>query len=1192
MELTLTRENVQQTDYRLFNLIETPLEGHNLIEASAGTGKTFTITRLFIRLLLERQMPVSSILVVTFTDAATHELRERIYNLIKEALTAFKTGKTDDPLLMHLLDVIPAVTAQSLLNKAINSFDTCSIYTIHGFCQRICFDHTFESGSTFGATLITDQSDLINEAVYDFWRIHFYNNSLLFIGYCTEQKVSPDLFIELFNKSKNFGQLQIIPDRQPIDFINIENVFLNLIGNLKSEWLKHKSEIVTLLNSKTLKATKYKDQVITKMIALMDLFCSSSLIEPKLFKNFENFTSSVIALYTRKSEQVITHTLFDLCEEIQKTSEQLCDKYEQHLEYLQKLSLEFISKQIAEKKAKHNQLYFDDLLTKVNQSLDRLNDGRKLSAILSLKYRAALIDEFQDTDPVQYSIFSRIFFNSVSVSFLIGDPKQAIYSFRGADIFTYLYAAQQVTKKYSLNTNYRTQPELVSAVSFLFSISNNSFLFDKIQFRQSECGVKEHAGIEISGVKQKPLKIWFNAKSDADYSKGEPSIEIAVAKEIARLISSPDNTIGSQPITASHFAILVRNNSEATEFQNALSGFSIPSILNSNGSVFATIEAQEIYYLLCAITEPTNSKLINAALTLPFFNLNSHELEQYLKDEKSYGSYLDLFDKHHDWWLRHGFDSMISSFFSAIHLHEKILGLPSGERKLTNYLHITELISHEFIKNHQRLSSLVSWLSEKIDNSANNISDDEILRLESDEKAVTILTIHKSKGLEFDIVFCPSIAISGSELRGSSPYLFHQKDTAPALVIGKKERIEYRNCVEFELLAENLRLFYVAVTRAKSGCYLICQKTDSALTSALSYLLFGNGIVFPHVALLKEKLKSLSEDELWRQVKEICNQHPAISAEKIPDLNVNVASSVTQNPQQLQSKKIKHYPPAAWKIASYSLLAHSASELKNDEFSFNISNDNSDSNKDLNKTDLFNFPKGAKAGTFFHSVLEKIDLSLIPEPAQLQQFIIDQLFISGFENDWCPVVIDLIKTLSDVPLTAENDVFSLSQIKPQNCIKEMEFLFPLKDISTYDILQTFSGQMNLFNDGYTGEGLDFSPVGGFMKGFIDMIFLHKNKYYIIDWKSNYLGPNIGNYNTESLEKIMNEEHYHLQYYIYCTALDQYLKKHHKGYQYQKHFGGVFYLFLRGLTAEGKTGIFYNKPEVELIDKFSKVLIRI
>ncbi len=1192
MEVTLTREHVQHTDYRLFNLIETPLEDHNLIEASAGTGKTFTITRLFIRLLLEKQMPVSSILVVTFTEAATHELRERVYCLIKEALAAFKTGETDDPLLKHLLDIIPAATAQSLLNKAVNSFDTCSIYTIHGFCQRVCFDHTFESGSTFGATLITDQSDLINEAVYDFWRINFYNNSLLFIGYCTEQKVSPDSFIELFNKSKNFGQLQVIPDQQPIDFINLEKDFLNLINSLKSEWLKYKNEIVILLNSKTLKATKYKDQVITKMIASMDLFCNSSLIEPKLFKNYENFTSSVIALYTKKNEQVITHALFDLCEEIQKTSEQLCEKYEQHLEYLQKLSLEFISKQITEKKSKLNQLYFDDLLTKVNQSLEKSKDGSKLSEILAQKYRAALIDEFQDTDPVQYSIFSRIFFNSESVTFLIGDPKQAIYGFRGADIFTYLYAAQQVTKKYSLATNYRSQPELVSAVSFLFSISNNPFLFDKIQFRQSDCGVKEHAGIEISGVKQKPLKIWFKTKSDAESSRNESSIEVAVAKEIARMISSPENTIGSQPITPSHFAILVRNNSEAIGFQNALSSFSIPSIIDSNGSVFATIEAQEIYYLLCAIAEPTNSNLINAAFTLPFFDLKSYEIEQCLKDEKSYGYYLDLFDKHHDRWLHNGFDSMISSFFSSIHLHEKILGLPSGERKLTNYLHITELISREFIKNHQRLSSLIGWLSGKIENSTTIISDDEILRLESDEKAVTILTIHKSKGLEFDIVFCPSIAVSGSELRGNAPYVFHQQDTTPALVIGKEQRVEYRNHVEFELLAENLRLFYVAVTRAKYSCYLIYQKTDSALTSALSYLLFGNDVSFPQTVLLKEKLKSLSEEELWRQVKEICNQHQAMSAELIPEANVTITPSVSQDFQQLQCKKIKLYPPAAWKIASYSLLAHSASESKFDEFFYDLSTDIDSSNKNLSKMDIFNFPKGAKAGTFFHSVLEKTDLSLIPEQAQLQKLIIDQLFVNGFENNWCPVIIDIIKALSEVPLTAECDVFSLSQIKSQDCIKEMEFLFPLNDISTNDILHTFSGQMNLFNDGYTGEGLEFSPVGGFMKGFIDMIFMHKNKFYVLDWKSNHLGSDIDNYKTDALKKIMNEEHYHLQYYIYCTALDQYLKKHLKGYQYQKHFGGVFYLFLRGLTVEGKTGIFFNKPEAELVDKLSRVLIRI
>lgn len=1195
MESTLAVNKITGKGFIPFDPLLSPLKGRNLIEASAGTGKTFTITRLFIRLLLEQELPVSSILVVTFTEAATLELRERIYLLLKESLKAFNESTSDDPLLQKLLRTILPNKAQSLLNNALNNFDNCAIFTIHGFCQRILSDYTFESDSTFGATLITDQQELIDEAACDFWRIHFYNNSEMFISYAIQSKISPETFIDLFNKSKNYNDLRIIPETAMVDFYAIETSLISLFDQLKLQWKLNRETIIKLLNSKTLKATKYKEQIITRMTESMNLFCGSDKPDPVLFKSFENFTTPVIASNTKKNEQVIADPFFDLCAEFNKKADELCEAYLRYFEHLQKQSLDFISKQVGTNKALQNVLYFDDLLRKVHQTLGSEKNGKILAALLAKKYGAALIDEFQDTDSVQYSIFSRIFSAPDSISFLIGDPKQAIYSFRGADIFTYFDAVQQVTSKFSLTTNYRSDPELVTAVSSLFSHSENPFLFEQIQINELNGDEKKTQHVTIDGVKQEPFKIWFNSKEQSNYAK-EQSIPIKIAQKIAQLVYLGYKSVGyvgSQPITASHIAILVRTNSEAFLYQSALSQLAIPSVVDSSRSVFTTIEAQEMYYLLCAIAEPTDNRLINAALTLPFFGLNSRDIERCLSDEHWYSSFLEIFSSSQNIWFYDGFGSMIRTFFNKVHLQDTILGLPSGERKLTNYLHITELLEHESLKRHQRTSAVISWLADKIRGSSNGISDEEIIRLESDSDTVKILTIHKSKGLEFDIVFCPSIAITGSEQRQTSAYIIHGQDNKPALVIGQEEKKELKCVLDRETLAENLRLLYVALTRAKSQCFLIYDNSDPAATSALSYLLFGNDQSPFNVSLLKDKVKSLSENEIWRGLKGISELYPSISAEFFPEIPAQLNETRLEKPGQLSSKSLTCVLPQPWKIASYSSLTHShiTSETKLDEF---IPEEkmiiNSSYAVHAEQLNIFTFPKGAKAGTFLHDLLEQIDLSNIPDDILLQQITNSQLVLSGFDSCWAPVIIDLMKNIAAVQLSAEDTHFSLSDIGLQNCIKEMEFHFPLKTITPSDMTSAFAAQMNLFSDNYSAEGLQFSPVGGFMKGFIDMVFVLDNRYYILDWKSNHLGSDLNDYSEEQLLTAMKSEHYVLQYHIYCLALDQYLKLHLPGYNYKNNFGGVFYIFLRGISINSNTGIFFNKPDAAIIENLGRRMI--
>jgi exodeoxyribonuclease V beta subunit len=285
--------------------------------------------------------------------------------------------------------------------------------------------------------------------------------------------------------------------------------------------------------------------------------------------------------------------------------------------------------------------------------------------------------------------------------------------------------------------------------------------------------------------------------------------------------------------------------------------------------------------------------------------------------------------------------------------------------------------------------------------------------------------------------------------------------------------------------------------------------------------------------------------------------------------------------------------PQPWKIASYSSLAHShlSTETKLDEFIPEEKKAIDSSNViHVDHLNIFKFPKGAKAGTFLHDLLEQIDLSNISDEILLKQITHNQLLLSGLDPCWSPVITELIKNIAAVQLFTEGTHFSLSDISLQNCIKEMEFYFPLNTITPGDLTSAFSAQMNLFNDNYSGEGLQFSPVDGFMKGFIDMVFIHNNRYYILDWKSNYLGSELNDYSEERLLTAMKSEHYVLQYHIYCVALDQYLKLHLPGYNYKNNFGGVFYIFLRGIEINSKTGIYFSKPDAGVIENLRMRMI--
>ncbi|MBW2438493.1 MAG: UvrD-helicase domain-containing protein, partial [Deltaproteobacteria bacterium] len=747
------------------DLVNTPLEGINLIEASAGTGKTYAIEGLFLRLVLEKQLRVDQILVVTFTKAATEELRDRIRGKLLQAEKAFTTETSEDRLLADLLQrQKDHGAAVDLIHDALVEFDKSPIFTIHGFCARILYEHAFETANLFDSKLISDQTELVRDVAEDFWRHHFYDAPQEFISYFTDKIKGPAYFRKLLNKT-GATEFKIIPriEKPPLKTLSD---FRQAYQRLRDQWPTMRTAVMEDLRDPALSGTYYgslkpaensaaktrRDLKIFAMTEEMDRYAAYNSAGFPLFKNFENFTAQKIKKAARKKESPPSHEFFTTCDDVYRLAGALQAELENYFIYL-KMQL-FCDAPAALKKTKseRNIQFFDDLLILVKQALvDKKNNP--LAAAIRQKYKAALVDEFQDTDDVQYEIFSRLFSAEDSLLFMIGDPKQAIYSFRGADIFSYLKAARQAQAKFTLTKNWRSKPQLITAVNTLFSNLETPFLFEGIPFENASPGMQGSNGLIEKVI---PLTIWYldsriHADGNKPISKTEAVrlIAAAVAEEICGIVT--EKGAAWQP---GDIAVLVRTNRQAQQIKEQLTAKGLPSVLFSTGNIFDSHEAMQIEKILLSISEPDNLGYLKAALAMTMMGAGGEELLSGRLDVQQWEHRVENFREYFQIWQRSGFIRMFQMVLSREKIRQRLLSFPDGERQLTNVLHLSEIIHQESTRLNLGISGVLKWLAEQRDPKSPRLEEHQ-LRLESDEDAVKIVTIHKSKGLEYRVVFCP-----------------------------------------------------------------------------------------------------------------------------------------------------------------------------------------------------------------------------------------------------------------------------------------------------------------------------------------------------------------------------------------------------------------------------------------------------
>lgn len=1171
------------------NTLRFPLHGERLIEASAGTGKTYTIAGLYLRLLLghgplieegadagqasahERPLSVTEILVVTFTEAATAELRGRIRGRIHEARLAFMRGQSGDALLAQLLEEVEdhELAARRLL-AAERQMDEAAVFTIHGFCQRMLKQNAFESGALFETEFLTDDSQLRLQAVSDYWRAEFYPVDKTLASAVRALWPSPAALLREMNGWLDNSELEMRPPAGDETLAARHQAAMARIEAVKREWLAQTDEIRRQTDGQV---SRYTGKNYEGWLAKIADWAQDEASGYAIPKELERFGQTVLEENLKKGGAVPTLPLFSEIDALLASRPGIRDLI------LQRAAKVVRSRMQASKRQAH-QLSFDDLLKDLDGALGS-GLGERLCERIRATYRVAMIDEFQDTDPQQYRIFHRLYGGHKDTALLmIGDPKQAIYGFRGADIFTYIQARRNVSAHYTLGRNWRSSSALVAAVNGLFERAKDPFIYEAdIPFLPVAAQGKSKA-LLLEGETAPVLHCW-QLTGQPTFNRGDYQSKMAraTAAEIHRLLTlarEGKSLIGSEPVKAGDIAVLVRTGAEGKLVQQELARLAIASVYLSNReSVLEQVEAREILLILHACQNPSEERSLRAALATGLFDLDAKALDELASDERAWESAVQEFMEYRKVWHKRGVLAMLRALLHRRNLAASLLASPYGERRLTNFLHLGELL--------QQLSSeldgeyaLLRWLGEAVNRQSGQDAE-QILRLESERKLVQIVTIHKSKGLEYPLVFLPFICSH----RSADTPLYHEADEAGNRTIldltGAEDSLAE---ADKERLAEDLRLLYVALTRGVYATWLglapvrsgngKSEKTDLHQT-AIGYLLQKGEE--GDAATLATALSALAEDLPGVAVGEPSLTRPApLPAEE----------------EQLGEPQVRRFGGTLerdWWISSYSGLAaqghgHSKGVLANPGFDDEVVTEAAalaaEEPVQAPQPSIFTFPKGARPGTLLHSLFETIDFESASGDS-LAQHISTLLAQDGFDESWAQVLQQQVEAVLDTPLeTGFGEPVRLRDLAPERKQVELEFFLPMGRV-TAPALTALCQQHDPLSRG--NKPLSFATVQGMLKGFIDLVFEWQGRWYLLDYKSNHLGMSPADYSRPALEQAMVEHRYDLQYQLYSLALHRLLALRLPGYDFDQHFGGVFYLFLRGMP---QGGIFHTRPSRELV----------
>jgi exodeoxyribonuclease V beta subunit len=1199
-----------------------PLRGSQLIEASAGTGKTFTISALYLRLVLGhggepsgfgRELLPPQILVVTFTDAATKELRERIRTRLAEAARFFREETpAPDALIAELRDQYLPEQWSGCANRldiAAQWMDEAAVSTIHSWCQRMLREHAFDSGSLFTQTLETDHSDLLGEVLRDYWRMFCYPMQGDALNWVRSNWGGPAALLPRV-RGLFASERDNVAGKAPAELIAqclVERRAALL--ELKMPWRQWADELLALCHqgvaSKSVDGRKMQARYFEPWFEKIKAWAEDESLEQlDIGTGFTRLTPDGMAEAWKG--EAPRHPGLEAMPGLKLSLDGLPTPDAAVLQH----AAQWVGARFEEEKRRRAEMGFDDMLLRLDAAL-QAEGGERLATLIREQFPVALIDEFQDTDPVQYRIFESIYRiednNPESGLFLIGDPKQAIYAFRGADIYTYLRARQATAGRlHTLGTNFRSSHGMVSAVNHVFERAESreagrgAFLFreqngeNPVPFLPvASQGRKEVLHIEGRAVPA--LNVWhLSAEQPLSGAVYRQQLAAACASEITALLNGGQQGRAGfiqdgkdfRGLLPADIAILVRDGKEAQAVRAELSARGVRSVyLSDKDSVFAAQEAHDVLTWLKACAEPDVERPLRAALACITLNLSLAELERLNQDELAWEARVMQFRGYRELWRKQGVLPMLRRLLHDFRLPQALIARSDGERVLTNLLHLSELLQQAAAELDGE-QALIRHLSEHLALSG-QAGEEQILRLESDEQLVKVVTIHKSKGLEYPLVFLPFIC-SAKPVDGSRLPL-HYHDAGGKAQVTLKPTAELIALADDERLAEDLRLLYVALTRAQHACWLGVtdlkrgNNHSSVLhLSALGYLL-GGGAPLAESAGLKRWLQDLQQD---------C---PALSYGDMPEASAEYYHPPHNEAALLAARIPRRKASENWWIASYSALrigerlsegSDEAPESPQAQKLFDDERLDPHAPRDVvaGGADIHRFPRGPGPGTFLHGLLEWAgDESFAATPQAVEDAIARRCNRRGWEG-WITALSDWLQHLlkSPLPVGAGQSPVVLGQLSQYRV--EMEFWFASHKV---DVLKLDELVRRYTHNGAARVAAEPVMLNGMFKGFIDLTFEHDGRYYVADYKSNWLGVDDTAYTGQAMEQSILDNRYDLQYVLYLLALHRQLKARLADYDYDRHVGGALYLFLRGTRAPSQ-GVYFARPPKELIERLDRM----
>ncbi|SDG20886.1 DNA helicase/exodeoxyribonuclease V, beta subunit [Onishia taeanensis] len=1319
-----------------------PLTGSRLIEASAGTGKTFTIALLYLRLVLgprlsnkeheadaasfPRPLTPPEILVVTFTNAATQELRDRIRARLVEAADAFQpidedgapgagqsgghsTGMSNvasregftAPPRGPATDIAPQETGDLFAEPAVDnsqpeedappssdppggdppggdplialrdsypreSWPTCArrlrlaaewmdeaaVSTIHAWCHRMLREHAFDSGSLFALEMSLDQSEMDLEIARDYWRSFYYDLDPEALQIIARYWTTPDTLNDTAGRLRTHASaLPAAPP--PFEALaNYREQRAAALAELKAPWPAWLDELEELLEGAA-KRKAFNGQKLNArsranwLAALRDWANDPELAKPALTDAaWKRLTPEGIAeIWKADSWEKDRAPILPALEALEALPDKLAELPDPFADLLAH-AVHWMAARRETVQRRRAELGPDDLLHRLDAAFAG-EAGETLAKRIREQFPVALVDEFQDTDPVQYRLFARVYELAQnrgaaddgetsaasgadksaasgadeSALLLIGDPKQAIYAFRGADIHTYLQARRDTAGRHvTLGTNFRSATPMVEAVNRVFEHGEQSdagaFLFRRgddnpVPFAPVDANGRKDA-LTRHGAPQPALTLWHLNTEDA-LSKSAYLHELAgrCATEMASLLregqagqtgfiqtnTKQDGAL--KPLAPSDLAVLVNNAGEARAIRAALLARGIRSVyLSDKEGVFETEAAAELEVWLAACAAPDDERCLRAALATPSLGLSLAELDALnggpQQDELAWEARVMQFRDYHRQWQRRGVLPMLHRLLADFAVPGRLLAVPEGERRLTDLLHLGELLqeaSTEIDGEH----ALLRFLAESRAHPQAQ-SDTHRLRLESDADLVQVVTIHKSKGLEYPLVFLPFIAAFRPVKAGDLPLRWHDDDGHLRLTLSADEATLAR--ADHERLGEDLRKLYVALTRARHATWLGLAPLEAIERSAVGHLIAGG--------------ETLTPDNLRAALEALADQTPGDGAQRVtvqdaPEADatpVELASDETPlGEARAPTRKIREH----WWIASYSALrtgatpddgnAEATDEAEpspepttaDEATAMEVIHEPFDANAaTVSEGSLHRFPRGPSAGTFLHGLLEWAGEEGFAKVAEDEALRADTLARRanrrGWEgqiealSQWLP---ELLTTPLPVPAPGDGEAAPLRLAALNGATDyrvELEFWFAAHKVDTRNLDALVSAHTL---GGRPRPALEPDTLNGMLKGFIDLVVEHQGRFYVLDWKSNHLGADDAAYTEAAMADAVLEKRYDVQYCLYLLALHRLLKARLPDYDIERHLGGALYVFLRGTRAPSR-GVHAECPPSELI----------